>query len=159
MVKSMRAGLPVLYLAGYVTLAFYEMVAVYPERHAEYTEAREANPVPPALENIEVHPEFIKLATWIINHTDHRDVIMCDVPKMLHVMTGRRTVPFTFFSGKRGLARQVWELRPTYVYYSGEIDWVYKIFKEACRNSEKVFSRWVQIGPEEWIEPAMYRMD
>lgn len=159
MVKSMRAGLPVLYLAGYVTLAFYELIVIYPERHLEYIQAREANPAPPALENIEVHPEFIKLASWIINHTDRQDVIMCDVPKMLHIMTGRRTVPFTFSSRKGELATEVFGLKPAYVYYSGEIGWVYRIFKKACRDYEKVFSRWVEIGPEKRIEPAMYRID
>ena len=61
-------------------------------------------------------------------------------------MPGRRPVPLTFFSRKGELAKEVWGLKPTYVYYSGEIGWVYRIFKKACRDYEKVFSRWVEIA-------------
>ena len=85
---------------------------------------------------------------------------MCDVPKMLHLMTGRPTVPFTFYGKSRRLAKEVFGLRPAYVYYSGEIDWIYRIFKEACERGgyEKVFSKWVDVGGGEKIEPALYRI-
>jgi hypothetical protein len=158
MVKTLRVGLPFLYITGFSMLGVYNLRVTIPKNHEVFLAERREHPVHPAFEKIEAHPEFINLATWVLENTGRRDVIMCDVPKMLHILTERPTVPFTFYGKKRELAREVAGLEPSYVYYSGEIDWIYPIFKEMCADYEKVFSRRFDIGGGEFIEPALYRI-
>jgi hypothetical protein len=158
MIKTLRIGLPFLYTAGFLVLGFHELHVVIPRNHEAFEAVRLEDDVHPALEKIEAHPEFINLATWVLENTNEQDVIMCDVPKMLHIMTGRRTVPFTFY-GKRGkLAEEVVGLQPNYVYYSGEIDWIYDLYKRICKDYVKVFARKLDVGGGRFIEPALYRM-
>jgi hypothetical protein len=158
MMHALRQGVPLLYVCGFVSLGFHDLLVVYPSNHEKFVRQREEVSVPTELERIEAHPELIRLSTWIMEHTEEDEVIMCDIPKMIHIMTGRRTVPFTFYSKREAIAEEVWGLKPSYVYYSGEIDWVYRFFKKACREYEKVFSKVVDVGGGEKIEPALYRL-
>ena len=156
--KGVRASLPPLFILVFGALGAHEIFRGIPERHARFEALVEAGDVPEGLESIEAHPEFLELAHWIRTRTAPDAVIMCDVPKMIRIMTGRRTVPFTFSSDAGRIVETVNGLRPDYVYYSGEIGWVYQVFRRASSGMEKVFSRTLDVGDGTVLEPALYRI-
>lgn len=157
MVRTIRLALVLIYLLGFTGLGLYEINAIS-DNHRRFLEHRQANPVAPFFDRFETHPELIKMAQWIRENTPENTVIMSDIPKMLHMLTDRRTVPFTFYGKQNKLAETVQGLKPAYVCYSGEIGWVYTLFKEACRDLEMIISHRVDAGGGEMIEPGLYRM-
>ncbi|MBU0754938.1 MAG: hypothetical protein KJ645_07340 [Planctomycetes bacterium] len=157
MVKTIRLALFMIYLLGFTGLGLYEIRSISENRKL-FEEDRIENPVPAAFAKIETHPVLIEVSQFILDKTDPDTVIMSDIPKMLHILTQRRTVPFTFYGKQRKLAESVHGLQPEYVFYSGEIGWVYQVFKEACKNYEVLFSHRVDSGGGEMIEPGLVRM-
>ncbi|MFH2002927.1 MAG: hypothetical protein ABIK28_24885, partial [Planctomycetota bacterium] len=162
LVQTLRMAFLLLYLSGFTFLGFREIHTIsthhklFLKQRAELE--REGSPVLERFEKIEAHPELIHLATCIIEITDEQDVIMSDVPKMMYMLTGRRMVPFTFYGKQNRLAEKVEGLRPKYVCYSGEIGWVYNVFKTACKDYEKIFSHRLDAGGGEIIEPGLYKI-
>ncbi|MHC4942771.1 MAG: hypothetical protein ACYTG7_07095 [Planctomycetota bacterium] len=157
MVKTLRLALPLLFLLGFTALGFNEL-RVIARNHQRFLEHRVENPVPQHFESIETHPTLIEMAHWIRENTGDTEVIMSDIPKMLHLLTGRRTVPFTFYSKQRKLADEVHGLKPAYVCYSGEIGWIYYIFKDSCKDYEMIISHRIDAGAGEMIEPGLFRI-
>lgn len=162
LVKTSRMALVLLYLCGF---AFFGLQGLhsFDRSHEFFLEhraglAQEGKPVAERFDKIEAHPELINLATMIIEITNEEDVIMSDVPKMMYMLTGRTFVPFTFHGKQNRLAEEVNGLRPSYVCYSGEIGWVYHVFKAACKDFEMIFSHRVDVGGGEMIEPGLYRI-
>jgi len=152
MLKTIRLGAPLIYLCGFISLGFNDLLIDYPNNRAKFENQNKLHPPLPVLENIETQPELIMLSTWIIENTTEDDVIMCDIPKMIHMLTKRRTIPFTFHSKHRTIAAEVGGLQPTHIYYSGEIEWVYDLFQEACIKYKKVILRCGNNGDERIIE-------
>lgn len=157
MMKRLRLAVPVLYVASFVYFGFMEIRDIN-EDHERYLARKAEHPPPARLERIKAHPELVGVTEWILTNTTDEEVIMSDIPKMLHMLSGRRTVPFTFYSKKRKLAGEVMGHEPGYVFYSGEIGWVYHIFKDACRDLDEIYTRISDLGGGEMIEPGLYRM-
>jgi hypothetical protein len=157
MVKTLRLALPLLFLLGYTGLGFNEL-RIISRNHQRFLDHRAEHPVPQRFESIEAHPALIEMAQWITENTGEDTVIMSDIPKMLHLLTGRRTVPFTFYGKQGKLTDEVRGLRPSFVCYSGEIGWIYHIFKAACSDFEQIISHRMDAGGGEMIEPGLYRI-
>jgi hypothetical protein len=157
LMKLVRFTVPMLYVASVTYLGFDE-IRGFKMNYERFVDYRTEHPPPPRLERIKVHPKLVVVTKWIMENTTEDEVIMSDIPKMMHILTGRRTVPFTFYSKRRALAEEVMGVKPDYVFYSGEINWVYHVFKDACRDLEEIYTEEVDIGKGELIQPGLYRM-
>jgi len=78
---------------------------------------RAAEPQTGRLARIDVDPRLEQVAIHLVEHTPPETVLMTDVPKMMHELTGRRCVPFVY----RREPPEVLIGAADLVFYTGEI--------------------------------------
>lgn len=107
-------------------LALFIVSALIPE-HQRFLAERELRPVPREYATFKTHPKLIELVDWLKRNTQPGDLVMSDIPKMIHMMTGLRTTPLRVSSAERRMVLDTPDGRPKYVYYSREIPQITQI--------------------------------
>lgn len=121
-------------------LALFIRGSLIPE-HQRFLEDRAAHPVPPEYATIKTHPKLIELVDWLKRNTKPGELVMSDIPKMIHMMTGLRTTPLRVSSAEQHIVLDTPDGRPTYVYYSYEIGQIDQIVDAwAPRHLETVLT-------------------
>ncbi|MBK6941480.1 MAG: glycosyltransferase family 39 protein [Planctomycetes bacterium] len=107
-------------------LALFIVSSLIPE-HQRFLAERELRPVPREYATFKTHPKLIELVDWLKHDTEPGGLVMSDIPKMIHMMTGLRTTPLRVSSAERRMVLDTPDGRPTYVYYSREIPQITEI--------------------------------
>lgn len=100
------------------------------QEHRAFLDDRKRNPVSAPFERIKTNPKLIELLERLLEEARPGDLVMSDIPKMIHEMTGLRTTPLRFDSERRTLVLETPDGRPTLLYQSPEIPRVYEIVSE-----------------------------
>ncbi len=107
-------------------LALFIVSSLIPE-HQRFLAERELRPVPQEYARLKTHPKLIELVDWLKHNTQPGELVMSDIPKMIHMMTGLRTTPLRVSSAEQRVVLDTPDGRPTYVYYSREIPQITKV--------------------------------
>jgi len=89
--------------------------------HAAFLAQRAARPVAPRFEHIKTNPELLGLLDALLTRARKDDLVMTDIPKMVHELTGLRTTPLRFDTSERTLVLDTPQGRPNFLYYSPEL--------------------------------------
>ncbi len=106
-------------------------------KHIEFERQRREHPVPPMFAKIKVQPELIEILEKLLAAAKPGDVVMSDIPKMIHEMTGMKTAPFRFDSAKQELVLDTPFGRPRFLYFSREIPQVTEVFDHVMKSDPK----------------------
>lgn len=89
--------------------------------HDAFVASRKTAPVSAPFARIKTNPELVELLEKLLAEARPGDLVMSDIPKMIHEMTGLATTPLRFDSAKRTLVLDTEKGRPTLLYHSPEI--------------------------------------
>src|SRR5690606_9249911 len=78
-------------------------------------------PVDPAFARLKGHPQLFEMLRILTAHAGEDDVVVSDIPKMIHVATGLRTRPFVYSSRERTVLLEKGGERARFLYFSREI--------------------------------------
>jgi hypothetical protein len=95
--------------------------------HAEFDRQRRVEPVAARFERIKTHPELLRLLDVLVTSARPADLVMSDIPKMIHEMTGLPTVPLHFDTARAELILATPRGRPQFLYHSPEIPEISKL--------------------------------
>lgn len=107
-------------------LALFVVSSLIPE-HQRFLAERELKPVPREYATYKTHPKLIELVDWLKHNTAPDELVMSDIPKMIHMMSGLRTTPLRVSSAERRVVLDTPDGRPKFVYYSREIEEITKV--------------------------------
>lgn len=129
--------------------------------HDAFLASRREAPVSAPFARIKTNPELIELLEKLLAEARPGDLVMSDIPKMIHEMTGLATTPLRFDSAKRTLVLDSEKGRPTLLYHSPEIPRVLAIVGEyidAYPTEFAVIHRVVVTEGSLTIPLALYRI-
>jgi hypothetical protein len=89
--------------------------------HDEFLAQRAARPVPERFARIKTNPELLDLLAALMARAGPGDLVMSDIPKMIHELTGLATTPLRFDSARRELVLDTPQGRPDFLYHSPEL--------------------------------------
>jgi hypothetical protein len=111
-----------------------ELRAMHRE-HAAFLAARAKDPVAAPFSKLKALPELIELFDVLRREAGPDDLVMSDIPKMIHVALALRTTPLRFSSRTHELILATDKGRPTLLYYSREIPQVNAVFDAVLATS------------------------
>ncbi len=127
--RSARATLGLFLLLSCAQAARF-LLALMAE-HDAFLAGRAAEPVPAAYARLKGLPAMFTLFDVLARHAGPDDLVMSDIPKMIHVCTGLRTVPFEFSSREQTIRLDHPRGRVTFLYFSREIPQACAVFDAA----------------------------
>lgn len=105
--------------------------------HREFLASRAAQPVASPFTRIKTDPELIALLEKLLAVAKPDDLVMSDIPKMIHEMTGLPTTPLRYSSRDAHLELETPRGRPRFLYYSREIPQVDAVFDAVLATRPK----------------------
>lgn len=89
--------------------------------HRAFLESRALHPVPERFARLKGIPELFEMLATLLEHARPGDVVMSDIPKIVHVTTGLRAVPFRFSSVRLEVYPEHQGRPVRFLYFSREI--------------------------------------
>ncbi|MBI4882211.1 MAG: hypothetical protein HY812_21495, partial [Planctomycetes bacterium] len=116
--------------------------------HDAFLAGRAAEPVPAAYARLKGLPAMFALFDVLERHAGPDDLVMSDIPKMIHVCTGLRTVPFEFSSRAETIRLDHPQGRVKFLYFSREIPQACAAFDAARARAPDLFEVLYEFGVE-----------
>lgn len=119
--------------------------------HRAFESLRAAAPVPVAFQKLKGHPQLFEMLKILSDRAGEDDVVVSDIPKMIHVATGLRTRPFVYSSRDLTVDLEAGGKRARFVYFSREIPQAcaaYDAFREELGDAAVVRYR-AEVGEGE----------
>jgi hypothetical protein len=110
------------------------------QEHRAFLADRARHPVSAPFAKIKTNPQLIELLERMLAEARPGDLVMSDIPKMIHEMTGLRTTPLRFDSERRILVLDTPQGRPTLLYHSPEIPRVCEIVARYIEDHASEFA-------------------
>lgn len=119
--------------------------------HDRFLAGRASNPVPARFDRIRAHPELIQVFRELMAHAGPDDVVMSDIPKMIHLATGLHAVPARVDSKSRRILLEPRDGRaaPRLLYISPEVPQITSVVDEHIRREPERFRILYEIPLEE----------
>jgi len=155
--QFVAGGLSLMVASAAVQFAMFHGKLARDQR--EFAASRTSSAVDSRLEHIKGLPELFQLLTILERESQPGDVVMSDIPKIIHVLTGMNTTPMRISSEQSTVILDSPQGRPRFLYYSREIPWVNAAFDAfvASADLEVLYEVPVSSGPE-GMRVILYRV-
>lgn len=117
--RATAAGLGALLLLWVATLGLF--LRGLAAEHREFLALRAAAPVAPEFARLKGHPQLFDMLSVLTERAGPDDLVMSDIPKMIHVAAGLRTTPFVYSSRDLTVDLDAGGAPARFVYFSREI--------------------------------------